>query len=92
MHKMDLAQKIPARTAEICVIGLGYVGLPLAVALAEVGFPVMGLDVDADRVVAIGRGESYIRDVSDDTLSTQVRAGRLRAELTAATAPPRRVP
>jgi len=76
---MNLEEKIASQKAEICVIGLGYVGLPLAVALAEVGFSVTGLDVDAERAAAIGRGESYIGDVTDEAVAAQVRAGRLRA-------------
>ncbi len=76
---MNLEEKIASQTAEICVIGLGYVGLPLAVAFAEVGFPVTGLDVAAERVAAVGRGASHINDVPDEAVTAQVQAGRLRA-------------
>jgi len=76
---MSLDQKIRSQTAEICVIGLGYVGLPLAVALARAGFSVTGLDVAADRVAAINRGVSYIGDIASKPLAAQVQAGRLRA-------------
>ena len=78
---MELDQKISSQTAEICVIGLGYVGLPLAVSLAEVGFSVTGLDIARDRVAAIERGQSYIGDIASKSLAAQVRAGRLRATL-----------
>jgi UDP-N-acetyl-D-glucosamine dehydrogenase len=74
-----LGHKISSHTATIAVIGLGYVGLPLAVALAEAGFRVTGVDVDADRVEAINRGESYLSDISGDALSAQVRRGQLQA-------------
>jgi len=76
---MNMEEKIASQKAEICVIGLGYVGLPLAVAFADVGFPVTGLDVAAERVMAINRGESYISDVPPDVVAAQVRAGLLRA-------------
>jgi len=76
---MDLDQKIHLRTAEICVIGLGYVGLPLAVAFVDAGFSVTGLDVAEDRVAAINRGESYIGDIANEPLAAQVHAGQLRA-------------
>ncbi len=78
---VNLEEKVVSQTAEICVIGLGYVGLPLAVAFAEIGFPVTGLDVAAERVAAIGCGESYINDIPDDAVAAQVRATRLRATM-----------
>jgi len=61
----------------IGIVGLGYVGLPLAVAFAEAGEQVVGLDVDAERVAAIGRGVSHIEDVPSERL--QAVAGRLTA-------------
>lgn len=65
---MTLLQKLHSRTAAVSVVGLGYVGLPLAAAFAEAGFRVVGLDVDERKVDAINRGESYIEDVSSGTL------------------------
>ncbi|MBC7262198.1 MAG: UDP-N-acetyl-D-glucosamine dehydrogenase, partial [Chloroflexi bacterium] len=59
-----MANRIEDKTAHICVLGLGYVGLPLAVGLAEAGYRVTGLDVDEARVRAIQEGRSYILDVS----------------------------
>jgi len=76
---MNLDRKIEAKQAVICVMGLGYVGLPLAVEFARLGFPVTGLDVDEDRVTAIQRGQSYIQDVSGADVSRVVEAGYLRA-------------
>ena len=74
-----LTEKIHARTAEIAVIGIGYVGLPLAVAFAEAGFPTVGLDLDARKVAHINNGESYIPDVESALVNVLVRDGRLRA-------------
>jgi UDP-N-acetyl-D-glucosamine dehydrogenase len=60
---MSLKDKIEAREAQICIIGLGYVGLPLAVGFAKAGYRVFGLDVDGRKVTALKCGESYIQDV-----------------------------
>ena len=76
---MSLKDKIEAREAQICIIGLGYVGLPFAVEFARLGFRVIGLDVDEKRVAAIKRGESYISDVARDRIAPLVTAGRLKA-------------
>ncbi len=65
---MDLKQKIEKRTAAVAVIGQGYVGLPLAVAFASVGFKTFGLDYDKNRVARINRGVSDIDDVANDRL------------------------
>ncbi|MET0557577.1 MAG: NAD(P)-binding domain-containing protein, partial [Solirubrobacterales bacterium] len=62
---------------QIGIVGLGYVGLPLAVAFAEAGHEVLGLDADASKVEAIGRQQSYIEDVPDSVLAPL--AERLRA-------------
>jgi UDP-N-acetyl-D-glucosamine dehydrogenase len=75
----ELAGKIDARTARVGVIGLGYVGLPLALAFAERGFGVLGFDVDPGKVEAIGRGECYIDHLDGDRLSAAVRDERLDA-------------
>lgn len=75
----SLERKIAHRKARVCVIGLGYVGLPLAVELARVGFTVTGLDTNPARVEALSRGESYIGDVAGDDLRAVVQDGCLRA-------------
>ncbi len=67
-----LIERFQQRRATVAVIGLGYVGLPLAVAFAEAGFPVVGVDVDARRVDAICRGESYVLDVPSERLKALV--------------------
>lgn len=74
-----LASKLKSRSAQVVILGLGYVGLPLAVVFAEAGFRVVGVDPDEDKVSALQRGESYIRDVSSDQLARLVGAGKLRA-------------
>jgi UDP-N-acetyl-D-glucosamine dehydrogenase len=76
---MDLEPKIEQQEARICVIGLGYVGLPLAVEFARLGFCVTGLDVDETKVTAINGGQSYIRDVDDTDVAEVVQAGHLSA-------------
>ncbi|MDP2936574.1 MAG: nucleotide sugar dehydrogenase [Dehalococcoidia bacterium] len=81
---MGLGDRIEGRTARVAVMGLGYVGLPLVVALAKAGFPVTGVDVSPERVDAIQRGESYIGDVAQDELAPLVETGRLRATTNAA--------
>ncbi|WP_299357064.1 nucleotide sugar dehydrogenase [uncultured Shimia sp.] len=65
---MSLANKILERDSQVGVIGLGYVGLPLAVTAARSGFPVVGFDVDSNKVEQLARGKSYIDAVSDDAL------------------------
>jgi UDP-N-acetyl-D-glucosamine dehydrogenase len=74
-----LEEKIAQKTARIGVVGLGYVGLPLAVEFAAAGFTVVGIEIDAEKVVAVNAGESYIKDVPGASLAALVAAGRLRA-------------
>ena len=74
-----VATRIRNKEAVVCVIGLGYVGLPLAAEFARAGFHVCGLDVDSERVAAINRGESYIPDVDAETVASLVAKGYLEA-------------
>jgi len=76
---MDLRRRIESRTAKIGVIGLGYVGLPLAVEFAGRGFDVTGFDLDPRKVAEINAGRSYIGDVPTGDVAAGVSAGRLRA-------------
>ena len=75
----SLKEKIEARTARVGVIGLGYVGLSLAVELARAGMAVRGIDLDLERVSLLNRGESYLVDVPADALAPLVGDGRLSA-------------
>jgi UDP-N-acetyl-D-glucosamine dehydrogenase len=75
----DLLERITGRTARAGVVGLGYVGLPLAVELARAGFHVVGIDLDASKVAAVNRGESYIPDVPTVEVAELARQGRLSA-------------
>ncbi len=77
--QQQLLERIQKRTALIGIVGLGYVGLPLAVEFAEVGFQVIGLDVSPEKVRQLNLGESYIADVPTARLKPLVEAGRLRA-------------
>ena len=77
--KDQLKSKIDDRTARVHVIGLGYVGLSLAVELAKAGFAVRGIDIDLERVTQLNRGESYLVDVATETLAPLVAQGRLTA-------------
>jgi UDP-N-acetyl-D-glucosamine dehydrogenase len=63
MNHQTILDKFARRDATVAVIGLGYVGLPLAVVFAEAGYRVVGIDLDSRKVDAINRGESYIEDV-----------------------------
>src|SRR5690242_10218288 len=78
-HFEQLRAKIESRQATAGVVGLGYVGLPLAVELARAGFEVTGIDVQDSKVEAIRRGESYVQDVPAAVLQPLVAAGKIRA-------------
>ena len=79
MIKTELIQLIQKKRANIAVIGLGYVGLPLVVTFANAGFNVTGIDMDPEKVEMINRGESYIHDVTSASLRKHTDAGRIRA-------------
>lgn len=77
---MTLEQKITSKEITIGVVGLGYVGLPLAVEYAAAGFRTIGIDVDAKKVASINKGKNYIDDVDDKLLAMTVENGSLSAE------------
>jgi UDP-N-acetyl-D-glucosamine dehydrogenase len=79
LFKKTLLRKIRNREARIGVVGLGYVGLPLAVSFAEEGFAVTGVDVDASKVEALKAGSSYVEDVPSERLAPLVESGSLLA-------------
>ena len=81
---MELLKKIEAKQAKLGVIGLGYVGLPLAVEFARAGFPVIGYDIDEKRVGQLMAGESYIPDVPSAHLAEVVKNGKFIATTDAA--------
>ena len=77
--KQTLISQLEERSARIAVLGLGYVGLPLAVVFAETGFSVTGIDTAEDKVDSIMRGESHIQDVSSEQVARLVSSGKLSA-------------
>jgi len=79
MIKEDIKQLIETRAARVGVIGLGYVGLPLAVEFARRGLRATGFEVDARKAASVNRGESYIGDVTADALREVVSSERLHA-------------
>ena len=78
-YKTQLIDKVAARDVQVAIIGLGYVGLPLAVVFAEAGQHVVGIDIDARKVDALNRGESYIEDIPSERIRPLIAEGRLRA-------------
>ena len=79
MVKTELLGNIHSRSITLGIVGLGYVGLPLAVEFARAGLRVIGIDVVQPKVDAVNRGESYVADVASEVLTDLVRRGRLRA-------------
>lgn len=76
---MTFLDKLRTKDTRFCVIGLGYVGLPLAVEVANVGIKVTGIEIDPVKVEKINRGENYIGDVKDDELKAAVEKGLIIA-------------
>jgi len=79
-----LLKRIADRTAHISILGLGYVGLPLAVEFARSGLRVTGIEVDTEKVKTLNAGRSYIPDITDETVESLVRTGTLSATTDAA--------
>ncbi len=77
--KTTLLKHLEDRTARVGILGLGYVGLPLAVVFAEAGFQVIGIDPDQRKVTTINRGESHIQDVPSEQVARLVAQGKLQA-------------
>src|SRR3712207_7767223 len=75
----DLITKAEHRQIQFGIVGLGYVGLPLAVELAQAGYRVLGFDVNQRVVDGLNTGHSHVKDVSDDALRRAVQAGRFEA-------------
>ena len=77
--KSELLGKIKTKSAVVGIVGLGYVGLPLAVEFAKAGYKTIGFDVQAKKVDAVNAGHNYIGDIVGDTLKNVVEAGKLSA-------------
>ncbi len=75
----ELLSRIEVRTARVAVVGLGYVGLPLAETFAWGGYPVLGFDIDANKVAKLNRGESYIGHICAERVAELVGSGRFEA-------------
>jgi UDP-N-acetyl-D-glucosamine dehydrogenase len=75
--KDSLLSKITNRELKLGIVGLGYVGLPLAVAFAQEGFTVTGIDTSAWKVTEINNGHSYVEDVHDAVIRPLVQSGKL---------------
>ena len=69
MENMPLINKITDKTAQIAVIGLGYVGLPLVIEFCRAGFHVTGFDVDTEKVAMLNQGKSYIKHIDPSSLA-----------------------
>jgi len=77
--KDALIKKIKNKTAHIAILGMGYVGLPLAVVFAEAGFEVTGIDPDKHKIDSLAKGVSYIPDISTERLASLVKSGHMKA-------------
>src|SRR5205807_1923440 len=77
--RQALEEKIVSRQARVGIVGLGYVGLPLAVEFAKAGFTVAGIDVSPSKVAKVNAGESYIADIDQAVFKSLVDAGKIRA-------------
>jgi UDP-N-acetyl-D-glucosamine dehydrogenase len=76
-----LKTKLQQRDATAAVIGLGYVGLPLALEIASAGFKVVGIDLDQNKIARLKEGQSYIGDVSNKTIADAIKTGRFTPSL-----------
>ena len=77
--KNTLIKKLQDKTANIAILGMGYVGLPLAVVFGEAGFKVTGVDPDRRKIESLNKGVSYIPDVKTETIEALVKSGNLAA-------------
>src|SRR3989454_7628199 len=77
--QQTLEDKIRNRKARVAIVGLGYVGLPLAVEFVKAGFEVVGIDLSESKVAKVNAGESYIADIPEGVFGPLVRSGKLRA-------------
>lgn len=80
--KQALLEKIKTRTANVGIIGLGYVGLPLAVEAAKAGYQILGVENNPNRCEQINAGKNYIKDVQDATFAAIIKEGKIKASVT----------
>ena len=73
--KLELLNKITERSAKVGIIGLGYVGLPLAIRFSEERFQVVGFDIDVKKVNILNAGNSFIKHIKKENISAMVKAG-----------------
>jgi UDP-N-acetyl-D-glucosamine dehydrogenase len=78
-YKQQLLDRFHSRTATVGIIGMGYVGLPLAVEFARAGYHVMGVDISEEKIKRLNAGVSYIPDIPTEILAPLVETGHLRA-------------
>lgn len=78
-YQSELSEKIRSKRARVGIVGLGYVGLPLAVEYGKAGFTVTGIDVQDSKIHELNRGSSYIQDVATSEVAELVADGRLKA-------------
>ena len=74
-HKQGLLEKLESKQAVIGILGLGYVGLPLVLRYAEIGFKVIGIDIDTNKVDAVNNGNSYIEHIHSDRIKSALESG-----------------
>ena len=70
---IKLYQKLITKNAHISIVGLGYVGLPLLLALGKEGFQVTGIDIDNKKISNLKQNKSYISDITNDELSNNIK-------------------
>ena len=76
---MKLNEKIKNKSAKVGVIGLGYVGLPLAIEFAKSGFDVIGIDIDVSKINLINDGKNYIKDIDNNTFKEVIESKKFCA-------------
>src|SRR3989440_7743384 len=75
----SLASRIEHRTARVCIVGLGYVGLPLAETFAAGGYPVLGFDIDEKKDQSLQQGKRYIGHISSERVAELIKNGLVDA-------------
>src|SRR5947209_16458172 len=75
-----LEEKLRSKKALVGIVGLGYVGLPLAVEFARKGFSVTGIDLDTRKTGSLSAGKNYIQDIADEDVATVLKNGTLKAQ------------